>query len=393
MVNVIGVRFPGNGKMFFFDPVGTEPKAGSFVLVETTKGTELAEVCMEAHSMDEARLRFELKPILRLASEGDLELKKKNEEACRKASEVCLKKIEEHRLEMKLVRVEQPFDCSKIIFYFTANGRVDFRALVKDLASAFKMRIELRQIGVRDEARFLGGLGTCGRPICCDAFLNDFQPVSIKMAKEQKLSLNPTKISGVCGRLMCCLKYEEDQYEEIHKRMPKVGKEIRTPDGTGTVIAQNTLRESVTVRFTLGENSEIREYTLETLFPDSAKKESAEPARDPDQDSLEPVLQHEEDPVPDKETADESVTEPKQVGVPEETDNPDIGKDRSRKRKRVRRRENPSPAPAPGDSHEPQSAVSPAGRVSSAGWMDQLEKAMQAAQIHTPDPDGVSDNT
>ncbi len=274
MVKVIGTRFYEGGKLFFFDPGDEQPANGSYVLVDTVKGTDLAEVVMAAAEMDETFLKAPLKPIIRIATEKDLEHLQENKKLAGEAYSVCQDKIAEHHLDMKLVRVEVPFDNNKMLFYFTANGRVDFRALVKDLASVYRTRIELRQIGVRDEARMLGGLGPCGRHICCDAFLNDFQPVSIKMAKEQKLSLNPTKISGVCGRLMCCLKYEEDQYEAIHRRMPKVGREIQTPDGVGVIIAQNILRESVSVRMQHGESGEVREYTLDELFPESAAASS-----------------------------------------------------------------------------------------------------------------------
>ena len=270
MVKVIGVRFPGNGKMYYFDPLETVPEENAHVLVETSRGKEVAEVVMPVTEMNDEAVTFPLKPIIRIADAQDLARVEENRRDEKEAYEICQKKIEEHALEMKLVNVEYAFDRSKILFYFTANGRVDFRALVKDLAAIFKTRIELRQIGVRDEARMLGGLGTCGRPICCRAFLNDFQPVSIKMAKEQKLSLNPTKISGVCGRLMCCLKYEEDHYEATHKRMPKIGREIQTPDGPGIVTEQNMLQESVRVRFQRGDTTEVKDYPLDILFPETA---------------------------------------------------------------------------------------------------------------------------
>ena len=203
-----------------------------------------------------------LKTILRIANERDARHAEENERFEKEAYQICLHKIEEHKLDMKLVGVEQTFDNAKLLFYFTANGRVDFRSLVKDLASVFRTRIELRQIGVRDEAKMLGGLGPCGRPICCGSFLGDFQPVSIKMAKEQNLSLNPTKISGVCGRLMCCLKYEEDHYEQTRKNMPKIGKDVETPDGYGTVIDLNVLKETVTVRVRKGDSSELKTYPV-----------------------------------------------------------------------------------------------------------------------------------
>ena len=265
MVKVIGVRFQTGGKLYYFDPVETQPNISDKVLVETSRGFELGEVIMPPREVSESSVVAPLKPVIRMATADDLKHERENREKEKEAFRICQEKIAANKLEMKLVRAEIGFDNNKILFYFTANGRVDFRALVKDLAAVFKTRIELRQIGVRDEARMIGGLGPCGRPICCDAFLDDFEPVSIKMAKEQKLSLNPTKISGVCGRLMCCLKYEEEQYEEIRKCMPKVGKEFQTPEGTATVLEQNILKESILCRLVHGDSSENREYTLEEL--------------------------------------------------------------------------------------------------------------------------------
>jgi cell fate regulator YaaT (PSP1 superfamily) len=231
MATVIGVRFKNAGKLYFFHPGALWPSAGDYVIVETARGVEFGEVVTGVREIDDDQIIAPLKQVIRVASAEDIKHAQENEKNERDAYDVCQRKILEHKLDMKLVSVEYTFDNSKILFYFTANGRVDFRSLVKDLASVFKTRIELRQIGVRDEAKMLGGLGPCGRPICCGSFLGDFQPVSIKMAKEQNLSLNPTKISGVCGRLMCCLKYEQDNYELTRKRMPKVGKEVIVPDG------------------------------------------------------------------------------------------------------------------------------------------------------------------
>ena len=209
MGKIIGIQFQENGKMYYFDSADVEVKTGDYVIVDTARGYDLGEVVMGAREIDEENWRAPLKKVIRLADEQDIQHGRENRIKEKEAFAICQKKINEHKLEMKLVSVEYAFDNSKILFFFTANGRVDFRSLVKDLASVFKMRIELRQIGVRDEAKMLGGLGPCGRPICCGSFLDQFQPVSIKMAKEQNLSLNPTKISGVCGRLMCCLKYEQ----------------------------------------------------------------------------------------------------------------------------------------------------------------------------------------
>ena len=284
MVNVIGVRFENAGKLYFFDPGTLWPTPGDYVIVETSRGVEFAEVVTQMKEIDDSTLQTPLKPVIRVATAEDIQHDKENHAAEKEAHAVCQKKIAEHKLDMKLVRVEYTFDNSKILFYFTANGRVDFRGLVKDLASVFKTRIELRQIGVRDEAKMLGGLGPCGRQICCGAFLGDFQPVSIKMAKEQNLSLNPTKISGICGRLMCCLKYEQDQYEAVRKRMPKVGKEVVTPDGNGVVWDLNVIKETVRVRIQKGDSSELRDFPMEDVQrvgAPSQQKKAAEgkPAR------------------------------------------------------------------------------------------------------------------
>ncbi len=265
MGKIIGVQFQKNGKMYYFDSNEFDVKTGDYVVVDTTRGPDLGEVVMGVREIEGEETRFPLKKTLRIATEQDVQHGRDNRQKEKEAFSVCQKKIQEHKLEMKLVSVEYAFDNSKILFFFTANGRVDFRSLVKDLASIFKMRIELRQIGVRDEAKMLGGLGPCGRPICCGAFLDQFQPVSIKMAKEQNLSLNPTKISGVCGRLMCCLKYEQEHYEMTRKRMPKVGKDVITPDGTGPVTELNIVKETVFVRLTNGDTSEIKEYPLDAI--------------------------------------------------------------------------------------------------------------------------------
>ena len=265
MANVIGVRFQNAGKLYFFDPGTLWPTPGDFVVVETTRGIEFGEVVTGVREISDEQLTSPLKPVVRVATAEDVQHAKDNKAAEKEAYAVCQKKIGEHKLDIKLVSVEYTFDNSKILFYFTANGRVDFRGLVKDLASVFKTRIELRQIGVRDEAKMLGGLGPCGRPICCGAFLGDFQHVTIKMAKEQNLSLNPNKISGVCGRLMCCLKYEEETYEQTRKRMPKVGKEVVTPDGNGVVWDLNVIKETVRVRIQKGDSSELRDYSIEDV--------------------------------------------------------------------------------------------------------------------------------
>lgn len=265
MATVIGVRFKNAGKLYYFDPGHLWPMAGGFVIVETARGQEYGQVITGVREVDDSLITAPLKKVLRIADANDAQHALDNEQFQREAYRVCQRKIDEHKLDMKLVGVEQTFDNTKILFYFTANGRVDFRLLVKDLASVFRMRIELRQIGVRDEAKMMGGLGPCGRPICCGSFLGDFQPVSIKMAKEQNLSLNPTKISGVCGRLMCCLKFEQDHYEQTRKRMPKVGKEVETPEGVGMVVDVDVLREQLTVRFRRGDSSEQKTFDLENV--------------------------------------------------------------------------------------------------------------------------------
>ena len=263
MAMVIRVRFKRAAKLYDFDPNGLELHNGMSVVTETARGVELGECMSGVMDVPDERLVLPLKPILRIATEQDLAMQKRNEQAEKEAFDIAIDRIAEHKLEMKLVDVEYAFDRSKIIFYFTANGRVDFRMLVKSLASIFKTRIELRQIGVRDEAKMLDGIGPCGRPICCRTFLSDFTPVSIKMAKEQNLSLNPTKISGLCDRLMCCLKYEQDHYEQTRKRMPRVGREIITPDGSGVINAINVLEETVRVRIAVGDSFELREYKID----------------------------------------------------------------------------------------------------------------------------------
>ena len=291
---MIGVRFENAGKLYFFDPGSLWPTPGDYVIVETSRGVEFAEVVTQMKEIDDATLQSPLKPVIRIATAEDVQHNKENHDAEKEAHAICQKKIAEHKLDMKLVRVEYTFDNSKILFYFTANGRVDFRGLVKDLASVFKTRIELRQIGVRDEAKMLGGLGPCGRQICCGAFLGDFQPVSIKMAKEQNLSLNPTKISGICGRLMCCLKYEQDQYEAVRKRMPKVGKEVVTPDGNGVVWDLNVIRETVRVRIQKGDSSELRDYPMDDVqrvgMPPQPKKAANDAAKPPKKEQNDAAL-------------------------------------------------------------------------------------------------------
>ena len=286
MTEIIGVRFKRTGKTYYFAPGSPAPEVGMQVIVETARGVECGEVVMGSRMVEDDKIIPPLKPIIRIATEKDLKIVEQNRAKEQTAAKICQEKIAAHKLDMKLVSVEYTFDNKTILFYFTANGRVDFRSLVKDLAGVFKTRIELRQIGVRDEAKMLGGLGPCGRPICCGTFLGDFQPVSIKMAKEQNLSLNPIKISGVCGRLMCCLKYEQDTYEEIRKSMPKEGKEVMTPDGVGVVCELKIITESVKVRIKKGDSFEIKEYPatdVQRLTPQNAPRPEAQRAEKPEQ--------------------------------------------------------------------------------------------------------------
>ena len=266
MKTVISVCFRQTKKVYYFDPGDIICKKGDYVIVETVHGMEFGEVVADPHDVEEKSLVAPLKPITRLATEEDIASEKHNREREKEALDICIKKTEEHKLDMKLVNAEYAFNGSKLTFYFTAEGRIDFRELVKNLASVFKTRIELRQIGVRDEARLLGGLGCCGRPVCCNAFLGDFHSVSIKMAKEQNLSLSPTKISGLCGRLMCCLKYEQEGYECMRKQMPRVGREVITPDGTGTVLENNVVTEKTRVRVALADGSfDVRSFHFSDL--------------------------------------------------------------------------------------------------------------------------------
>lgn len=266
MTKVIGVRFRTAGKIYFFDPLDFEIKRGDHVIVETARGIEFGTVMAGVKEVEDEKVIQPLKPVLRIANERDMEQEANNKVKEKEAFRICLEKIRKHELEMKLIDAEYTFDNNKVLFYFTADGRIDFRELVKDLASVFKTRIELRQIGVRDETKIVGGIGICGRPLCCHSYLADFIPVSIKMAKEQNLSLNPTKISGVCGRLMCCLKNEEETYVELNRKLPGVGDYVTTADGLkGEVQSVNVLRQLVKIVVEEGDGKEIREYPVEQL--------------------------------------------------------------------------------------------------------------------------------
>ena len=266
MTKVIGVRFRTAGKIYYFDPAKYQIKKGDHVIVETARGVEFGTVVSDIKEVDDSQVVQPLKPVLRIATERDEEQEQTNKKKEKDAFKICLEKIAKHNLEMKLIDAEYTFDNNKVLFYFTADGRIDFRELVKDLASVFKTRIELRQIGVRDETKIIGGMGICGRTLCCHAHLSEFVPVSIKMAKEQNLSLNPTKISGVCGRLMCCLKHEEETYEELNRKLPNIGDHVTTDDGLrGEVSAVNVLRQLVKVVVTVDDEKEIHEYKVEQL--------------------------------------------------------------------------------------------------------------------------------
>lgn len=292
MITVIGVRFKKAGKIYYFNPGDLDIKKGDFVVVETARGVEFGECVVGKKELREGEIVAPLKNVIRKALEEDINTNKINKEKEEEAFKVCLEKIKTHDLTMKLIDVEYTFDNNKVIFYFTADGRVDFRELVKDLASIFRTRIELRQIGVRDEAKMTGGLGPCGRSLCCSTFLGEFAPVSIKMAKEQNLSLNPTKISGICGRLMCCLNYEQETYEGIRKRLPKVGSIVDTCYGKGEVISNSVVKEAVKVKVNLKDGEDdikvvsINDLTLisgsyEDIINEIDLKELENQAEDP----------------------------------------------------------------------------------------------------------------
>lgn len=308
MTKVVGVRFRNAGKIYYFNPAKYEMETGTHVIVETARGVEMGTVILPPRTIEDEAVVQPLKTVIRVATEADEKIVKRNKEKEKEAFKICLEKIAKHQLDMKLVDAEYTFDNNKLLFYFTADGRIDFRELVKDLASVFKTRIELRQIGVRDETKILGGIGICGRPLCCHTHLSDFIPVSIKMAKEQNLSLNPTKISGVCGRLMCCLKHEEDTYEELNRRLPGIGDYVTTEDGLrGEVHSVNVLRQLVKVIVDKDDEKEILEYPVEELRfrrrhgkkeqMELSKEELRELERMEQQDQLESQEEKEEAPM------------------------------------------------------------------------------------------------
>ena len=274
MIKVIGVRFRQAGKIYNFSPADFQVKVGDHVIVETARGIEYGSVVQEIREVADDKVIMPLKSVIRIATEEDDKKAIENNEKEKKAFKICKEKIAKHGLEMKLIETEYTFDNNKVLFYFTADGRIDFRELVKDLASVFKTRIELRQVGVRDETKMLGGIGICGRPLCCNTYLSEFIPVSIKMAKEQSLSLNPTKISGICGRLMCCLKNEQEAYEELNSNLPDIGEKVKTFDGfKGEVVSVNVLRQKVKIVVEVDDEREIKEYAIDELkFKPKKKK-------------------------------------------------------------------------------------------------------------------------
>lgn len=265
MVKVVSVRFKENGKVYFFDPAGLDIQRGSYVIVDTARGLECGYAVQGSHDESSEKIVKPLKAVERVATKQDIEKMNQNRLDEKKAFDICLEKIEKHKLEMKLIDVEYTFDRSKVLFYFTADGRVDFRELVKELASIFRTRIELRQIGVRDESKLMGGVGVCGQPFCCSRFLSDFTPVSIKMAKEQGLSLNPTKISGCCGRLMCCLSYEQNVYEHLNKLTPSIGSYVKTADGNGIVVEVSLLASKLKVSLDKNRDGAPKEYLVKDV--------------------------------------------------------------------------------------------------------------------------------
>lgn len=266
MIKIVGVRFRNAGKIYYFDPADMEMETGTHVIVETARGVEFGTVMIPSKEVEDEKVTQPLKPVIRIATDEDEKQQQKNKEKQEGAYKICQEKIAKHGLEMKLVQAEYTFDNNKLLFYFTADGRIDFRELVKDLASVFRTRIELRQIGVRDETKILGGIGICGRQLCCSSYLSEFVPVSIKMAKEQNLSLNPTKISGVCGRLMCCLKNEQETYEYLNSTLPEINEHVMTKDGLrGEVQSVSVLRQLVKVKVDVNGEKELREYKVKEL--------------------------------------------------------------------------------------------------------------------------------
>ena len=288
MVKIVGVRFRNAGKVYYFDPKDYKIRVGDHVIVETARGVEYGTVTGKVQEVPEGKVVQPLKPVIRVANAEDDAKAKKNREKEKEAMQICKEKIRKHELEMKLIDAEYTFDNNKVLFYFTADGRIDFRELVKDLAAVFRTRIELRQIGVRDETKILGGIGSCGRPLCCSTFLSEFAPVSIRMAKEQNLSLNPTKISGVCGRLMCCLKNEEETYEYLNSKLPGIGDTVTTVTGLkGEVSSVNVLRQKVKILVDVDDEKELQEYDVSELKFKPRKQKEKKKGMDKEQKQLE----------------------------------------------------------------------------------------------------------
>ena len=339
MVKVVGIRFRNAGKIYYFGPGKLQLKAGMHAIVETARGVEMGTVMTDPREVSEESVVQHLKPVIRIATEQDEKQVEKNRQKEKEAFKICLEKIAKHKLDMKLVEAEYTFDNNKLLFYFTADGRIDFRELVKDLAAVFRTRIELRQIGVRDETKIMGGYGICGRQLCCHTFLSEFAPVSIKMAKEQNLSLNPTKISGVCGRLMCCLKNEEDTYEELNRKLPGVGDYVQTADGLhGEVQSVNVLRQLVKVLVEAGDEKELKEYEADTLqFKRRRGKKGGQELSKEEQKELEKLEEIEE-----KEEAEERAekrAEQRQDRREQRTDGENRGDNRGENRRRDGRRD------------------------------------------------------
>lgn len=340
MVTVVGVRFRTVGKIYYFDPKGYEVTRGTNVIVETARGVEFGTVIMGPKEVEDESIVAPLKPILRIATEDDIARESYNRSREQEAYAVCKEKIREHNLEMKLIRAEYTFDNNKLLFYFTADGRIDFRNLVKDLASAFRTRIELRQIGVRDETKMLGGIGICGRELCCHTFLTDFAPVSIKMAKEQNLSLNPTKISGTCGRLMCCLNNEAETYEYLNSRLPKQGSYVMTPEGvTGRVQSVSVLRQHIKVIVENGDEREIREYSIDEINEAKRRREEGGRAYDaPDENARKTEEKKPRSDRGEKKGSSGKTNEEKAGTKPDNNkQNPGNGQSKNRKRRRHRK--------------------------------------------------------
>ena len=373
MATVIGVRFKKAGKVYYFDPDGIWPHPGDNVIVETARGVEFGEVVTGARTVSDQQIVTPLKKVIRVATEEDARKAEANEKREKEAFQICQERIARHKLDMKLVSVEYTFDNNKIIFYFTANGRVDFRDLVKDLASVFKIRIELRQIGVRDEAKMLGGLGSCGRQICCGAFLGDFQPVSIKMAKEQNLSLNPTKISGQCGRLMCCLKYEQDNYEAVLKRVPRVGKDVITPDGVGVIAEINCIKETVKVRVRVDDDSfDVREYAIDDVRRPGP--EDAAALRDMPRPERKP---RKPKPEPRPEEGEEGEEEPKKKRYPHQKAPKNLSTDQFLEKLK----ESGGATPVPAKEHRRRRGRGGKGADSASGEANRAENAQLSTDV------------